>query len=144
MSLSTDLLERLGKIGPDRENSPEMLAEVKEKAFIARGAAYARLGNSAAARQDFTAARDIAPNSTDSYINLAAIAVAENKPDEAVALYEKALSISGTQFNALDGLIKLYASRKEIGKAHARLDQALSSYPNDRFAALSESTDLRL
>ena len=130
-SLSTDLLDRLGKTGPDRENSPEMLAEVKEKVLIARGAAYARLGNAAGAKQDFAAARDIAPNSTDGYLNLAAIAMAENKPDEAAALYEKVLSITGTQFNALDGLIKLYASRKELGKAHARLDQALSSYPND-------------
>jgi tetratricopeptide (TPR) repeat protein len=131
VSLSTDLLERLEKIGPDRENSPEMLAEVKEKTLVARGAAHARLGNNAGAQQDFKAARDLAPNSPDSYINLAAMAMAENKPDEAVALYEKVLSISGTQFSALDGLIKLYASRKELGKAHARLDQALSSYPND-------------
>jgi tetratricopeptide (TPR) repeat protein len=131
VGLSADLLDRLGKIAPDRENSPEMLAEVKEKALIARGAAYARLGNGAAAREDFTAARDLAPNSADGYINLAAMAVAENKPDEAIALYEKVLSISGTQFSALDGLIRLYASRKELGKAHARLDQALNSYPND-------------
>ncbi|MCM3874108.1 MAG: tetratricopeptide repeat protein [Pyrinomonadaceae bacterium] len=131
VTLSNDLLERLGKIGPDRENSPEMLAEVKEKVYIARGAANARLGNSAGARQDFATARDLAPNSPDGYINLAAIAIAENKPDEAVALYEKVLSISGTNFSALDGLIKLFASRKELGKAHARLDQALNSYPND-------------
>jgi tetratricopeptide (TPR) repeat protein len=131
VSLSTDLLERLSKTGPDRENSPEMLAEIQAKAFIARGAAHAQLGNRAAARQDFTAARDIAPNSADGYINLAALAMAENKPDEAVALYEKVLSFAATEFNALDGLIKLYASRKELDKAHARLDQVLSSYPND-------------
>ncbi|CAN5829802.1 hypothetical protein BH18ACI4_BH18ACI4_18980 [soil metagenome] len=131
VTLSNDLIGRLGKTGPDRENSPEMLAEVKAKALMARGAAQGQLGNAAAARQDFTAARDIAPNSTDAYINLAALAVRENKPDEAVANYEKALSIASTEFNALDGLIKLYASRKELGKAHARLDQALSSYPND-------------
>ncbi len=131
VGLSNDLLERLRKTGPDRENSPEMLAEVQAKVLIARGAAHAQLNNRAAARQDFTAARDIAPNSTDGYINLAALAMAENKPDEAVASYEKALSIAATEFNALDGLIKLYASRKELGKAHARLDQVLSSYPND-------------
>jgi tetratricopeptide (TPR) repeat protein len=130
VSLSSDLLERLKKTGPDRENSPEMLAEVQAKTLIARGAAYARLANNAAARQDFTAARDIAPNSTEGYINLAAIAIAENKTDEAVALYEKALSIAATEYNALDGLIRLYASRKELDKAHARIDQALSSYPN--------------
>ncbi|MBA2527566.1 MAG: tetratricopeptide repeat protein [Pyrinomonadaceae bacterium] len=131
VSLSSDILERLKKTGPDREYSPEMLAEVQAKAFIARGAAQAQLGNRAAARQDFTVARDIAPNSTDAYINLAALAMAENKLDEAVASYEKALSIAATEFNALDGLIKLYASRKELGKAHARLDQVLNSYPND-------------
>jgi tetratricopeptide (TPR) repeat protein len=131
VSLSSDLLERLRKTGPDRENSPEMLTEVQAKALLARGSAQARLGNRAAARQDFTTAQEIAPNITDSYINLAAIAMAENKPDEAIASYEKALSIAATQFNALDGLIKLYASRKELDKAHARLDQVLNSYPND-------------
>jgi tetratricopeptide (TPR) repeat protein len=108
-----------------------MLAEVRAKTFLARGAAQAQLSNRAAARQDFTAARDASPKSTDSYINLAALAMAENKPDEALALYENALSFAATDFNALDGLIKVYASRKELGKAHARLDQALSSYPND-------------
>jgi tetratricopeptide (TPR) repeat protein len=131
VSLASDLLERLSKTGPDRENSPEMLAEVQAKALLSRGVAQAQLGNRAAARQDFTAARDIAPNSTDGYINLAALALAENKPDEAVSLYEKALSIAATDFNALDGLIKLYASRQELDKAHARLDQVLSTYPND-------------
>lgn len=131
VSLSSDLLERLSKSGPDRENSPEMLTEVRAKTLIARGAAHTQLKNLAAARQDFTAARDAAPNSTDSYINLAALAMTENKPDEAVASYEKALSIAATDFSALDGLIKLHASRNELGKAHARIDQALSSYPND-------------
>jgi tetratricopeptide (TPR) repeat protein len=131
VNLSNDLLERLNKTGPDREHTPEMLAEVRAKTFLARGAAQAQLSNRAAARQDFTAARDASPKSTDSYINLAALAMAENKPDEALALYENALSFAATDFNALDGLIKVYASRKELGKAHARLDQALSSYPND-------------
>jgi tetratricopeptide (TPR) repeat protein len=131
VGLSTDLLDRLGKTGPDREHTAEMLAEVQEKTLVARGAAHARLGNHAAARKDFSSAADIAPRSTDGYINLAAIALAENKPDEAVALYEKVLSIAATQFNALDGLIKVYASRKELGKAHGRLDQVLNSYPND-------------
>ncbi|MDQ3665627.1 MAG: tetratricopeptide repeat protein [Acidobacteriota bacterium] len=131
VGLSTDFLDRLGKTGPDRENSPEMLAEMQAKALMARGTAHAQLNNRAAARQDFTAARDLAPNSSDGYNNLAALDMAENKPDEAISMYEKALSIAATDFNALNGLIKLYASRKELGKAHARLDQALSAYPND-------------
>ncbi len=131
LSLSNDLLDRLSKAGPDRENSPQLLNEMSLKAHIARGAAQAQLGNRAAARQDFMAARDINPSNTDVYINLAALSLAENKADEAVAFYENALSIAATDFNALNGLINLYARRNELGKAHARLDQALSSYPND-------------
>jgi tetratricopeptide (TPR) repeat protein len=119
------------KTAPDRDQNPQMLTEVKAKALLSRGAAQAQLGNKAAARADFNSARDILPTSTDSYINLAAIEMSENKSDEAIALYEKALSISATEFNALDGLIKVYAARKDLDKAHARIDQVLSSYPNN-------------
>ena len=128
---ASDLLERVEKTAPDRDQNPQMLTEVKAKALLSRGAAQAQLGNKAAARADFNSARDILPTSTDSYINLAAIEMSENKSDEAIALYEKALSISATEFNALDGLIKVYAARKDLDKAHARIDQVLSSYPNN-------------
>ncbi|HET6670621.1 MAG TPA: tetratricopeptide repeat protein [Pyrinomonadaceae bacterium] len=131
LALASDLLDRLAKTAPDRENSPQLLAEMRTKTYIVRGAAYSQLRNTAAARQDFVAAREINPRNSDAYINLAAVAMAENKPDEAVGFYENALSIAATDFAALDGLIKIYASRKELGKAHARLDQALSAFPND-------------
>lgn len=129
--LSSELLDRLEKTGPDRDNSPQLIAEMRTRAFIARGAAQAQLGNTKAGRQDFLAARDITPSNTDVYVNLAAIAMAENKPDEAIAFYENALSVSATDFNALNGLIALYGNRKETAKAHARLDQVLNTYPND-------------
>lgn len=128
---ATDLIDRLNKTGPDRDNSPQLLADMRSKAHVARGTAQAQLGNAAGARQDFLAARDAAPNSTDAYINLAAISAAENKTDEAIAYYENALSISATDPGALNGLITIYAGRKELDKAHARLDQALGRYPND-------------
>lgn len=131
LSFATELLDRLSKTGPDRENSPQLLADLRSRAYIARGTAQAQLGNVAAARQDFTAARDSAPNNTDAYVNLAAIAAAENKTDEAVGYYENALSIRATDAAALNGLINLYAQRKELDKAHARLDQVLGTYPND-------------
>ncbi len=131
LTLSSDLLSRLIKTAPDRDNSPQLLAEMRLKTYIVRGAAHTQLGNTAAARQDFVAAREIGPRHSDVYINLAAVAMAENKPDEAAGFYENALSIAATDFGALNGLIKLYARRNELGKAHARLDQVLSSYPND-------------
>jgi len=131
LALSSDLLNRLAKAPPDRENSPQLIAEMRLKTYIVRGAAQTQLGNTAAARQDFLAAREIGPRYSDVYINLAAVAMKENKPDEAAGFYENALSIAATDFGALNGLIKLYANRNELGKAHARVDQALSSYPND-------------
>jgi len=130
LRLSTELLDRLSKTGPDRDNSPQMLGEMRVRTLLARGAAQAQLGNTAGAREDFIKAREIAPRNTDIVVNLATLAASENKREEAVAFYENALSVSSTDFNALSGLIRLYG-RNESGKAHARLDQVLSSYPNN-------------
>lgn len=130
ISLGTDLLERLDKTAPDPENSAQMLSDVRAKTYVARGSAQVQAHNMAAARQDYEAARQIAPNEPDIYNNLAAISQFENKPDEAVAFYESALRIRATDFNALNGLIILYAGKNSLDKAHATIDQALNSYPN--------------
>ena len=130
LSLASDLLDRLGKTAPDRENSPQLLEGIRVKTYLARGSAQTQLRNLAAARQDFEAARQVAPNETDIYNNLAAISRLENKLDEAVGFYQSALKIRATDFNALSGLISLYAGKNEIDKAHATIDQALNSYPH--------------
>lgn len=129
--LSTELLDRLGQTAPDRNSSPQMLAEIRVKAYLSRGSAELDQGNTAAARKDFMIARDAAPRDTYPYINLASVATAENKADEAAGFYENALSIDSTNFNALSGLIRLYARKNEVNKAHARLDQVLNAYPNN-------------
>lgn len=130
-ALASDLIVRLDQTAPDRQNSPQMLAEIRAKALIARGTAALEQGSTAAAKKDFVTARDAAPRDTYPYISLANVALAENKSDEAAAFYENALSIEGTNFNALTGLIRLYARRNENYKAHARVDQALASFPNN-------------
>jgi tetratricopeptide (TPR) repeat protein len=97
---------------------------------VVRGSAQVQLHNMAAARQDYEAARQLAPNEPETYNNLAVVAQLENKPDEAVGLYQSALKISATNYNALNGLSFLYARRNEFDKAHATVDQPLNSYPN--------------
>jgi tetratricopeptide (TPR) repeat protein len=131
ISLANDLLERLNKAVPDRENSPQLLAEIRAKTYLARGSAQVQSRNWAAARQDYEAASQAAPNEPDIYNNLAAVSQLENKPDEAVAFYQRALGIRATDFDALNGLIKLYARKNQIDKAHATIDQALNSFPNN-------------
>ena len=130
--LATELIDRVNQTAPDRNSSPQMLAEVRMKAYLSRGSAALEQGNTANARKDFMMARDVAPRDTYAYISLASVALAENKFDEAVGFYENALSIESTNFNALSGLIRLYARNNDVGRAHARMDQVLS--------ALSEQT----
>ena len=127
---ASDLLDRLSKAAPDSDNSPQLLAELKEKTYLARGTANLQLRNAAAARQDFDAAKEAAPNDPEVYNSLAALSLTENKRDEAIGFFEAALKIDGTNFNALNGLINLYARNQEVDKALARLDQVLSSNPN--------------
>lgn len=127
--LASELIDRLNQTAPDRQSSPQMLAELRAKAYLSRGSAALDQGNTESARKDFMMARDAAPRDTFPYISLAGVALAENKIDEAAGFYENALSIDGTNFNALSGLIRLYARNNELNKAHARVDQLLSAYP---------------
>ena len=130
LTLANELLARLDKTAPDRDNSAPLLAEIREKTYLTRGSAQLQLKNTAAARKDFEAARDIAPNDPVVYNSLALAAVADNKVDEAISSFESALNVDGTNFDALNGLITLYAKNQQLDKAHARIDQALNAYPN--------------
>jgi len=129
-SLSSDLLNRLSKTAPDRENSPQLLAELAEKTYLARGTAQLQAKNFGAARQDFEAARQIAPSDPSVYNNLAFVSLAENKPADALAAFENALRVDATNYVALNGIIAQYARTRELDKAHSRVDQAMSTYPN--------------
>lgn len=130
VTLATDLLNRLSKTAPDRDNSPQLLAELGEKAYLARGGAQLALKNMSAARQDFEAARQVNPNDPAVYNSLAFVSVAENKPEDAMGSFENALRVDATNFVALNGIISQHARNSEFDKAHARVDQALGAYPN--------------
>ena len=131
ISMATELINRVSKTAPDpRENTAQLLGEIAEKSYLARGAGQLQLQNMAAARQDFESARQIAPGDPTVYISIALLAVEENKIDEALTAFEYALQADSTNFTALNGLLTLYARNKEIDKGHAKLDQLLASNPN--------------
>ena len=129
-TLANDLLSRLDKTAPDRDNSPQLLSEIREKTHLVRGTAQLQLKNIAGARQDFETAKAITPKDPVVYNSLALVSLAENKTDEAIGSFETALKVDATNFDALNGLITLYARSKQIDKAHAQIDQALNVYPN--------------
>jgi tetratricopeptide (TPR) repeat protein len=130
MSLASDLLARLEKTAPDRDNSPQLLAEVRKKALLARGTAELQLRNLGAARQDYELAKQIGEKDPVVHNSIALVSLAESKPQDAITSFENALNVDATNFDALNGLITLYARNRELDKAHARIDQALSAYPN--------------
>ena len=130
ITLANDLLARLDKTAPDRDNSPQILAEIREKTHLVRGTAQLQLRNIAGARQDFETARTIAPNDPVVYNSMALVAIAENKAQDAITAFETALKVDATNFDALNGLISLYARSQQLDKAHAQIDQALAKYPN--------------
>ena len=130
LRLSNEMMDRLARATPDSETSPQLLAEIRLKTLTARGTAETQLGDTKAARADLEAARQIAPNAASSYINLAAVALRENKPEEAIELYDRALAIDSTNYDAINGQINVYAAQKRLDQAHARVDKALSVQPN--------------
>ena len=130
LSLASDLLSRLDKTAPDRENSPQLLAQIRQRTHLTRGTAQLKLRNTAGARSDFEVARQIAPSDPVVYNSLALVSLAENKPQDAITSFEAALKVDATNFDAINGLITLYARNQQIDKAHAVVDQALGAYPN--------------
>jgi len=131
LQMAAQLLDRLMKATPDRDTSPQMLAEIRANTLIAHGTAALQLRDTKTARADFLAAHDAAPGSADIYVNLASVALAENKVDEAITFYNNALQIDGANFNSLRGLISIYANQNRLDQAHARVDQAINSQPNN-------------
>jgi tetratricopeptide (TPR) repeat protein len=130
-SLAGELLDRIGKATPDRDNSPQLLAEIRQKTLLARGTAQMQIGNAVAAKADFEAARDASPNDPTAYNNLAIVALSQKKNDEAVANWENALKLDSVNFTALSGMIGMYAADQAYDKGHARIDQAINGAPNN-------------
>lgn len=131
LQTSSQLLDRITKTSPDRDTTPQMLADLRANALVAHGSASLQMRDTKTARQDFMTAHEASLNSTDIYVNLAAVSLAENKFDEALKFYNNALMIDNANFNSLRGLINIYASRNQTAQAHARIDQSIAAQPNN-------------
>ncbi len=129
--LATDLLDRISKTAPSGVQSPQLLADLKTDTLILRGKANLSLKASPAARADFDAARVNSPNSPQPYVNLADVAYAEGKRDEAEQNLERALALDKTNFQALNGFVNLMSSEKRLDVARARMDQLAAAQPNN-------------
>ncbi len=135
---SGDLLARLEKLTPDQTYTPQFIGEMRAKTHTARAYSHLQLKNTPAARADFSAARDLDQNAPGSYVNLAAVSLAEGKTDEAVGHYDRALSIDPANYDALAGVINFHTAQSRrpgggaqpsLAQAHERVDRALQTRP---------------
>ncbi len=130
-----DLLVKLKDAAPSGDMTPQLLADVKTNALLLRGKAELRLAQQqpaqlAAARADFEAARQSAPNSPVPYVNLADAAAAERKWDEAWQQLDRALALDRANFQALTALINLGAATGRVGEVRGRIEQLAREQPN--------------
>src|SRR5215831_787900 len=131
LQTASQLLDRLSKATPDRDLTPQMIADMRANTLVLHGSAALQLRDTKTARADFMMAHDAAPRNADIYVNLAAVALSENKTDEAIGFYNNALAVDNANFNSLRGLITIYAARNQTSQAHTRVDQSIASQPNN-------------
>jgi len=127
--LADELLKRLAETAPSGEQTPQFLADVRLNALVLRGKANLRLGQAAAARADMEAARAAAPNSPLVHVNLADVAFADGRRDEARQHLERALALDRANFQALQAIVNLSAAEGRLPEARARLEQLIAEQP---------------
>jgi len=129
--LADELLKRLDTTAPSGEQTPQLLAEVRTNALMLRGKANLRSQQFAAARADMERARAAAPNSPLVHVNLADVAYAEGKREEAWGHVERALSLDRANSQALSALINLAAADRRLDQARERLEGLSAEQPNN-------------
>ena len=128
-----ELLKKLKDAAPNGDLTPQLLNDVRTNAYLLRGKATLRLAGQApaqvaAARADFDAAREAAPNSPLPHVNLADAAAAERKLDEAWQHLDHALALDRTNFQALTALTNLGVATGRLGEVRTRIEQLANEF----------------
>lgn len=136
---ANELLTRLSQARPGKSQTEKDLRDLRLSALTARGQARLQLNQISEARTDFEAARQLAPNSPQVYLNLAKAALRTNNGTEAANNYTRALQIDANNFDALSGLVRVKSAQKQFTEAHSLISEKLtenSSLPHIQAALL--------
>ena len=122
---ANELLRDLKNAQPNQENDGKTLSEMRFRALTARGLANLQFGKISEAKADLQKVYELAPNSAAALINLAKVNIAQGNSAEALNFYEKALAWDDKNFDALSGVIGVLTGKKDFGRAHRKIDEAL-------------------
>ncbi|MBX7054015.1 MAG: tetratricopeptide repeat protein [Pyrinomonadaceae bacterium] len=124
---ASDLYLRASSATPNAELTVGRLQELQMRALSARGLAYLEMGRLAEARSDLEEILRKSPKSVSGMLNLAKVDIAERKPADALALYEKALGVDARNFDALSGLVSVSIAMGQTKQAHMKLDAVMAA-----------------
>jgi len=113
------------------ENADHIIAQSKDNpiGYNLKGTAYAGLGRSKEARENFDRALDLNPEYHSANINLAQLALRENNEKEAIDIYQKILRSDKKHVGAKLGLVKIARSKRDYKTAVQYLEQAADAAP---------------
>ena len=95
------------------------------------GAAYLSKGDAEHARQSWQSALAIKPDYTPASLNLAKLAMTQNKPEEAAKEYDKILKRDEKNLSALIGLAQIAELKKDYAQMASLLETARQKNPKD-------------
>ena len=120
------LVAETGSASPNAEINLQGLRDLQLRAMTARGLASLDLGKTADAKTDLEAVVSSSPNSSAAVVNLGKVFMAEDNVARSLGLFEKALSMDATNFDALNGFVNVSVRAGQYGQAHAKVDEMLS------------------
>jgi tetratricopeptide (TPR) repeat protein len=117
---------------PDRDNSPQLLAGDSREGISLARYAQLQLKNNAAARADFEAARQSPIQTIRLFTTVSrwCRSPRTNRRTHSIR-FETALKVDATNFDALNGLITLYARNKSSTRPTRGSIRHSASYPNN-------------
>jgi tetratricopeptide (TPR) repeat protein len=127
LTRSNELIAKIDSAQPNAGATPEMLRELRIKAITSRGLAYLDLAKVEEAKADLSHILTLTPRSSSAMVNLAKVLIAERNRAGAQELYEKALAIDATNFDAISGIVNTSIALGQTAKAHERVAQLIQT-----------------
>jgi tetratricopeptide (TPR) repeat protein len=112
---------------PNAETDGDALQDLRFRGLTSRGLAYLELGKLSEAKADLQDIVRLSPHSSSAMVNLAKVFTAEKNYQQALQLYQNALSLDSQNFDAASGVVATFINLGEPAKAHQQIDSLLTA-----------------
>ncbi len=125
LRFANELYDKAGAATANADTNSLALQDLQSKALTARGLAYLALGRRAEALATLQGVANDSPNSSSANVNLAKATALNNDQAGALEIYEKALDLDPSNFDALSGYVNVSISLQRQKAGHSKVDDAI-------------------